>query len=654
MKNFFQFDFSNIKGDFLGGLTAGIVALPLALAFGDQTALGAMAGLYGAIALAVLAAVFGGTSTQISGPTAPMTVVSAAVISSTLLEAGAESLAEAVPLILATFFLAGVIEVFFGIIRLGKYIRYIPYPVVSGFMSGIGVIIIITQIFPLLGYQPANDAELVDQRRPHAEEQLLERIIQEEERRGELNDYLEVRDIRITAERAVTVTDADIVEAARKDAGRVTGGTKGTIGFLTRPFKTPGGINWYNFLLAIGTIVSVYLFKRITSILPSSLIALVLFTAVGYFFLNGKVPIIGDVESGLPPLHFDLFGAYLDFGYLGTIIKFAVTLAALGAIDSLLTSVVADNMTKTRHDSNRELIGQGIGNMGAALIGGLPGAGATMRTVLNIQAGGKTRISGIIAGIFLLAVLLGLGPVVAYIPKGVLAGILFTVGIGIIDYKAFSHIKNVPLSDVVIMFVVLGLTVFVDLLIAVGVGMVLATLLFMKRTSDQLEEQAGRVSGSLADRMDETVWPDETDMLAELKKRVYFKHIDGPLFFGFATSFQEMIMGLPGHIRLVVFRMERVPYIDQSGIYAMESAVENLQKQGIVVIFSGLQDQPKVMIRSLGLIPGRVAEEFVFDSFADCRKWLTGVLRDEATLKDIARHQREVIEAPREEDVNRL
>jgi SulP family sulfate permease len=198
-----------------------------------------------------------------------------------------------------------------------------------------------------------------------------------------------------------------------------------------------------NFAIGILTIIIIYGFKRITSLIPSSLVSLIIITPLAFFLFKDQVPIIGSVDAGLPPLHLNFFSAYTDLGTLGMILEFAITLAALGAIDSLLTSVVADNITKTRHDSDQELIGQGIGNMAAALIAGLPGAGATMRTVINVQSGGKTKISGVIAGIFLLAVLLGLGPIVAYIPNAVLAGILITVGIGIIDYKGLKHIRSV-------------------------------------------------------------------------------------------------------------------------------------------------------------------------------------------------------------------
>ncbi|WP_367392904.1 SulP family inorganic anion transporter [Lewinella sp. LCG006] len=638
MLNVFKLNFSNIRGDFFGGLTAGVVALPLALAFGAQTELGAIAGLYGAIALAVLAAFFGGTATQVSGPTAPMTVVSAAVIASCITESGASSVTEVIPLIIATFFLAGAIEVFFGIIRLGRYIRYIPYPVVSGFMSGIGVIIIITQLFPMLGYNASQDEMLVAQRMPHAEEVILEKILQEEEAEGVPIGVMSAEDLEETARRAKEVSAGDIHAEAVKQAKSQASGTVGTIKYLSRPFKIPNGINWINLLIGLGTILTIYGFKRITTAIPSSLVALVLMTLVVYFFFPGQVPVIGEVQSGLPSLQLGFFGAYADLGMLGTIFKFALTLAALGAIDSLLTSVVADNITKTKHDSDQELIGQGIGNMGAALIGGLPGAGATMRTVININSGGKTKLSGMIAGIFLLAVLLGVGPVVAYVPNAVLAGILFTVGVGIIDYKALRHMKTLPLPDTIIMLVVLFLTVFVDLLTAVGVGMVLAALLFMKSISDMVEEKTQTASSPLRDVSLERAWEDDADLIQEYGDRVYVKHLDGPLFFGFASRFQEMVQALPT-VCIVIMRMRRVPYVDQSGLYVMEEAIMELHRQGIAVVFTGLQEQPLDMFKRINLIPGLIDEKYLFENFNTCSEWLIEIMKDEQTLKHIITDQ---------------
>ncbi|MCB0638940.1 MAG: SulP family inorganic anion transporter [Lewinella sp.] len=638
LKNF-GFDFSNLRGDFFGGLTAGIVALPLALAFGAQTAMGAMAGLYGAIAIGIIAAIFGGTPTQISGPTAPMTVVSSALIASMITESGAATLADALPLIIATFFLAGFIEMLFGIVRLGRYIRYIPYPVVSGFMSGIGVIIILTQLFPTLGYNPQTDEALIESRLPHAEEVLLENILREEEAEGVLSGVMSTRDLEETTRRAQSITPADIRQEATRQAGRQASGTVGTLKYITRPFRIPNGVNWPNFILAVGTIVIIYGFRRITRAVPSTLVALIVMTLVAFFFFRDQVPIIGQVDKGLPPLHLGFFSAFGEVSLLTTIFEYAFTLAALGAIDSLLTSVVADNITKTKHNSNQELIGQGLGNMGAAIFGGLPGAGATMRTVINVQSGGKSKTSGVMAGVFLLAVLLGLGPIVAFIPKGVLAGILITVGIGIIDYKAFRHIRSVPRTDIIVMLVVLFLTVFLDLLVAVGVGMVMAALLFMRNISDVVEHKTQTASSSLREFSREQPWPDEGSFIDQCGDRIYIKHLDGPLFFGFASRFQDMVNALPD-IGAVIIRMERVPYVDQSGLYAMEAAVQELQGQQILVIFTGLHGQPLDMFQRINLVPGLVGQDFLFEDFNSCRKYLMKFIDRPASLKYLIAKQK--------------
>lgn len=560
LRKFFKFDFSHLRGDFFGGITAGIVALPLALAFGEQTELGAIAGLYGAIAIGILAALFGGTNTQISGPTAPMTVVSAVVILEAISYAG--DMAAAFPIIIATFFLAGILEMLLGVFGLGRYIRYIPYPVVSGFMSGIGVIIIISQIFPFFG------------------------------------------------------------------AAAPAGGALGTVKNLG---NLPDIINGYSVLLAAATIGIIYFFPKITRVVPSSLVALIVISGLAFFLLSpGTVSVINDsteggVPTGLPALHLGFFGVFADGGHLLWIIEFAFTLAALGAIDSLLTSVVADNITKTKHDSNQELIGQGLGNMAAALIGGLPGAGATMRTVINVNSGGRTRLSGIIAGLLLLLMLLGLGSLVGIIPNAVLAGILITVGISIIDYKGFRHLRTIPVADAIVMIVVLLLTVFIGLLEAVAIGMVLAAILFMKKISDVIEHRAEATP--LRDFAREISWEDEGDIIDRIGHLVYIKHLDGPLFFGFTSRFNDMVKALP-EIQVVIIRMGRVPYVDQSGMYAMEEAIQDLQAQGITVIFTGLHGQPEDMFRRINLVPGLVPEVYNFANYKDASLWLRQHLRD--------------------------
>lgn len=548
--------FSNIKGDLFGGLTAGIVALPLALAFGEQTELGAIAGLYGAIAIGIIASIFGGTNTQISGPTAPMTVVSALIIADAIDYAG--SFEVALPIIIATFLLAGFLECLLGIFRIGSYIKYISYPVVSGFMSGIGVIIVITQLFPLFGMSAPQ------------------------------------------------------------------GGPMGTIREI---HKIPEIVNFYSVALALSTIAIIYLFPKITKSIPSALIALLAVSLFAFGFIPEdsilRINSRGEIPSGLPELQLGFTAVFADFSHMLVVFEYAFTLAALGAIDSLLTSVVADNMTKTRHNSNQELIGQGLGNMGAALIGGLPGAGATMRTVINVKSGGKTKLSGVIAGTFLLFVLLGLGKLVGFIPNAVLAGILVTVGIGIVDYRGLKHLRRIPIADAVVMIAVLALTVFVDLLVAVGAGMVLSAVLFMKRASDQIEKKS--FGESLSNFSIEDPWIDETQLLPAIGEEVYIKHITGPLFFGFASRFREMLSAMP-RVKIVILRLDLVPHIDQTGLYALEEGLLQLSSQEVSIAIVGLQEQPRSMLERIHILPDLVPNEHVFDNFEECMKWLSKYL----------------------------
>lgn len=538
-------NFKLTKGDFFGGLTAGIVALPLALAFGVQSGLGPAAGLYGAIFLGFFAAALGGTPSQISGPTGPMTVITAATILTFVGLTG--SLESAMGAIIACFVLAGIFQILMGILKIGSLIKFIPYPVISGFMSGIGVIIILLQLFPAIG-QPS---------------------------------------------------------------------PPNTIGVVKTIGTALQSINIWALIYTVLTIVIIYLFPKITKAVPSTLVALLAITLLS-LGLGHEVPVIGDIPKGFPSLKIAGLLEIPSELYI-TILEAAVTLAALGAIDSLLTSVVADNVTKTKHKSNKELIGQGIGNSIGGLFGGIPGAGATMRTLVNIRSGGRNRISGIIHALVLLIIVLGAGSYAAMIPKSVLAGILITVGIGILDYKGLKHIAKVPRSDAAIMIIVLIVTVFLDLLIAVGIGMVMAAFLFMKKMSDITEEKT-EVTG-VSELLNETPWSDE-QIPAFIKNDVLVKHIDGPLFFGFATSFQQKILNLP-QIKYVIIRMEKVPFIDQTGFYALEESILDLERKGVNVLFTGLQKQPEDMMRSIKIIPDLIAEDHLFKTFNDSIEWLT-------------------------------
>ena len=532
------YDFKNLKGDITGGLVAGVVALPLALAFGVQSGLGAIAGLYGAIAVGIFAAIFGGTKTQASGPTGPMTVVSAALVASAIDATG--SLQAAMPIIVATFLLGGIFQIVFGFLNIAGYVKYFPYPVVSGFMSGVGLIIIILQLFPFAGLSSAKSTWLVLQDLPRL-----------------------FTDFNVNA-----------------------------------------------LLLGLLTVIIYYIFPYVSKAIPSALVALVV-ASVASFFLNWDVPLIGEIPSGLPSLQVDSIFS-IDTSAYSLILEYAIVLAILGSIDSLLTSVIADNMTKTKHNSNRELIGQGIGNAIAGILGGIPGAGATKGTVININSGGKTRLSGTIHGLFLLAVLLGLSKLAAYIPLSVLAGLLIPIAFKIIDAKGFKHLLVVPKSDAIVLIIVLLITTFGSLIQAVGIGLLLASLLFMKQASDIAEK--GLEVGTLAGFDGEKPWQDELEFYEKYKDKVYIKHLYGPLFFGFTSQFQEEIKNIPKEVKALIIRMDRVPYIDQSGLYALENAILDLEQRNIMVLLIDVDEQPCDKLKSIDIIPDLIAEDHIFNT----------------------------------------
>lgn len=545
------FDFSNLKGDFTGGLVAGVVALPLALAFGVQSGMGATAGLYGAIMVGIFAAIFGGTPTQASGPTGPMTVVSAALVAAAIQLTG--SLESAMGIILLSFFLGGVLQIVFGLINIAGYVKYFPYPVVSGFMSGVGLIIVILQLFPFVGLASAKS-------------------------------------------------------------------TFAVLADLPRLFAE---LNIYALALGVLTVVIYYVFPLITKAIPSALVALVVAAGASYF-LGWDVPIIGDIPAGLPSIQIgNIIGNIPPEAYQ-LIIEYAAVLAVLGSIDSLLTSVIADNMTKTRHNSNRELIGQGLGNMLSAMFGGIPGAGATKGTVVNINAGGKTRISGAFHGLFLLAVLLGLGSLTAFIPLSVLAGLLIPIGFKIIDTKGIKHLLKVPKADAVVLILVLLITTFGSLIQAVGLGVALACILFMKKASDLGEK--GITMESIEDLKDEKPWQDELPFYDQYKNKILIKHLNGPLFFGFTTHLKNQMANIDERIEVLIIRMDRVPLVDQSGLYTLEDIIFDLEKRGVQVLLVNLQDQPMDKLRSIDIIPDLVSENFIFANVEDAFGYLRQTL----------------------------
>lgn len=599
--------FTNLRGDFFGGITAGIVALPLALAFGVASGLGPSAGLYGAILLGFFAALFGGTPTQISGPTAPMTAISTILIAG-ILQVNDGDVERSIPIILAVFIMAGIMQIVIGAVGLGQYIKYIPYPVVSGFMTAIGVIIIITNLLPMLGYYVENDRARIEEYKPEAEELILEHILQEEAEEG----LLVLEDFRETIERGEQITESEIYKEAGVLAKKDTSGVIGAIRSLPRALR---GVNYLELLLALSTIIIIYGFKKITTALPSTLVALLVVSGVAIAADLDYRP-IDEIPSGFPVFRTDIFTEF-QAGSLSRHVFTALTLAFLGAIDSLLTSVVADNMTKTSHKPNKELIGQGIGNTIAGLFGGLPGAGATIRTVVNINAGGKTKLSGMIAGAFLLVILLALGPLASRIPAAVLAGILITVGIGVMDYKGLRAIPSMPLPEVLIMIVVLVLSAFWNLVYAVGIGLVIASLVFMKQMGDATARQSNVKSLKA-----ETAWEDEQIFPKEWIEKVFIKHIRGPIFFGSTSFIQGLAKQIPDEATHVILRMDRVPYIDQSGLYILEDVLLDLERKNVHVLIVDVQQQPMYLMRSIDIIPDLIPEEHIFENFRDCTRWI--------------------------------
>lgn len=484
---------SNLQGDIYGGLTAGVVALPLALAMGVASGLGPIAGLYGAIFVGFFAALFGGTESQVSGPTGPMTVVVAGLAASLAASAGGEG---NLSMIFTAILLGGLIQIGLGVLRLGEYIRLVPYPVISGFMSGIGGIIMILQIGPLLGHpSPAGTVDAL-----------------------------------LYAPTAVT--------------------------------------DFNGMALLIGAVsfaVAMKWPKQLAKYVPGPLAALVIGT--GLSLILGGVPILGEIPSGLPQLQIPQFSASTT----AMILEAAFILALLGSIDSLLTSLVADNMTRSRHDSNKELIGQGIGNAMAGLFGGTAGAGATMRTLVNIRTGGKTRISGMIHALFLLAVVLGLGSLASYIPNAALAGILVKVGVDIVDWTYLKSAHRGPLWDLVLMVLVLVLTIFVDLITAVAVGVVLAAIAFVEQVAkDQMENLKSR------DQLQDAP-PVEQALLKELGAAVSVFEFRGPLSFGAAADLGHHARTLFQNtsLKALLLDFSQVPFLDVSAIRAVETIADD-------------------------------------------------------------------------------
>ncbi len=530
------FHLKNIRGDVLGGLTAAVVALPLALAFGNA-ALGpggAIYGLYGAVVVGFLAALFGGTPAQVSGPTGPMSVTVAGVVAS-LAAVGVPrdlSAGEILPLVMAAVVIGGLFQILFGLLRLGKYITLVPYSVVSGFMSGIGVIIITLQIGPLLGIS-------------------------------------------------------------------TRGGVLESLSTLVNNFVPNGAA----IAVAVMTLAIVFLTpRRISQWVPSPLLALLIVTPLSIvLFGDSSIDRIGAIPEG--GLSLSLPDPSLG-NFFPIILKAGLVLAVLGAIDSLLTSLVADNISQTRHNSDRELIGQGIGNAVAGIFTGLPGAGATMRTVINVKSGGSTPISGMVHSVVLLFVLVGAGPLASQIPTALLAGILIKVGLDIIDWGFLLRAHRLSLKTASVMYGVLLMTVFWDLIWAVLVGVFIANMLTIDSiTETQLEGMEADNpfdSASNSNAANAQLPSDEKALLDRCAGEVMLFRLKGPLSFGAAKGITERMM-LVRNYKVLILDITDVPRLGVTATLAIEDMVQEALNNSRKAYVAGATGRVKDRLAKFGV-----------------------------------------------------
>ena len=529
----------NLRGDLLGGLTAAVVALPLALAFGNA-ALGpggAIYGLYGAIVAGFLAALLGGTPAQVSGPTGPISVTIAGIVSSLAAVGVSRDLnaGEMLPLVMGAVVIGGVFEALLGVLRLGRFITLVPYSVVSGFMSGIGFIIIVLQLGPFIG---------------------------------------------------------------------VT--TPGGVVACLQTLITAPGINPAALAVGVMTLAVVFLTPlRIRQWVPSPLLALLIVTPLSLLLFNddrlreiGAEPLarIGGIPEGGLRLVMPDFSTHLP-----ELVKAGLVLALLGAIDSLLTSMVADNITQTSHDSNRELIGQGIANTTAGLLSGLPGAGATMRTVINIKSGGQTPLSGMTHSLVLLVVLLGAGPLAAEIPTALLAGILLKVGLDIIDWGFLLRAHRLSGKTAVLMYAVLLMTVFWDLIWGVLVGMFIANLLTVDAiTRSQLEGMEEDNPINPADAIHALLTDEEEGLIRRCGRKLMLFRLRGPLSFGAAKGISAR-MGLVQNYRVLILDITEVPRIGVTASLAIERMVQEAHSAGRTILVAGANPTIQQRLEQFGV-----------------------------------------------------
>jgi SulP family sulfate permease len=517
-----RISFNNLRGDIFGGVTAAIVSLPLALAFGVASGVGPIGGLYGAVCVGFFAALFGGTPTLISEPTGPMTVVMTAIVAGLTASNPENGMAMAFTVVM----LAGLFQIIFGIFKLGKYITLMPYSVISGFMSGIGVILIILQIAPFLG------------------------------------------------------------QAAPK------GGVLGTVTAIPQLLEK---VDLPEMILGAVTLAIIFLMpKKLKRLVPPQLVALIVGTVISLTVFQGAdIRRIGAIPVGLPPLQLPTFSP----GQLTVMLVDAVMLGMLGCIDTLLTAVIADSLTRTEHKSDKELIGQGIGNIVSGICGGLPGAGATMGTVVNIQTGATSALSGLTRALVLLVVVLGAARLTEPIPMAVLAGIALKVGIDILDWSFLKRSHQVSLKGSLIMYGVLLLTVFVDLIVAVGVGVFIANILTIERLSNLQSKEVKLITDTDDDAR---LTNEQKQLLDKGNGRVLLFYLSGPMIFGLSKAIAREHNAMKEADALVM-DLSDVPLLGVTASLAIENAIRDAHDKGLQVYIVGASEKIQGRLQKLGL-----------------------------------------------------
>jgi SulP family sulfate permease len=543
----FETTSKTIKTEILAGMTSAVVTMPVAIAYGYASGLGPYAGFVSAIVLGFVAALVGGTSGQISSPTGALTVaISVFVVTEIEIQGSLEA---ALPVLMAIFVLAGCLQLFFGLLKLGENIQYIPFSVISGFMSGVGLIIIVLQIPNTFGVPSGIYTSVISK--------------------------------------------------------------------ILNIFYFFDHANWLAFAFVVTTVGIIYIFPKITKKIPSSLVALLVLTGLVYIF-ELDIDKLGAFSIDLSRFSLISLDQLSHVKTLLRILIAAASLAFIGSVNTLLTSVVADKMTNSVHNSNQELMGQGIGNLLAGFLGGFTGSGATACAVANIQAGGRNRISGITTAFFLLIFLIWGGDFIAEIPLAVISGIMISIGYELLDKVTLKKLIIIPRVDAFVMVAVMGLTAFYDLLFSVSLGLIISAIYFMKKMADQVEDDSNQSKLELM--IYELI--DTFDDAENFKDKVFIKTIKGPLFFGFSARFLKTIRAISPNVEVVVFNMSLVPYMDYSGIRTFKDAILYLKSKNIKICFCELNKKNQSILYELDLIPNQVPEKYIFDSIESCVMWL--------------------------------